>query len=78
MTDRTRAEALSWDASSFEGRHYGFPNATHTRRVELGKHVLRIRDTVTSSDSQELEWTFPWPRVPRTGRDLRGAPGVPP
>jgi Heparinase II/III-like protein/Heparinase II/III N-terminus len=59
MTDRTRAEALSWDASSFEGRHHGFPNATHTRRVELGERELRIRDTVTSSESQELEWTFP-------------------
>jgi len=59
MTDRARAEALSWDAVSFEGRHYGFPGVTHTRRVELGERELQIRDTVTSSDSQELEWTFP-------------------
>jgi hypothetical protein len=59
MTDRARAEVLSWDAASFEGRHHGFPGATHTRRVELGERELRIRDTVTSSELQELEWTFP-------------------
>ena len=59
MTDRARAEALSWDASSFEGRHHGFPGATHTRRVELGEDEIRIRDRVTSPESQELEWTFP-------------------
>ena len=59
MTDRTRAEALCWDEASFEGRHHGFPGATHARRVELGTRELRIRDTVTSSKPQELEWTFP-------------------
>jgi hypothetical protein len=59
MTDRARAEALSWDDTSFEGRHHGFPGATHTRRVELGERGLRIRDTVTSSAAQELEWTIP-------------------
>jgi hypothetical protein len=59
MTDRARAEALSWDTATFEGRHHGFPRATHTRRVELGERELRIRDTVVSSESQELEWTFP-------------------
>ena len=59
MTDRTRAEALSWDEASFEGRHHGFQGATHARRVELGTRELRIRDTVTSSKPQELEWTFP-------------------
>jgi len=59
MTDRAHAEALSWDDVSFEGRHHGFPGATHTRRVELGPHELRISDTVTSSEPQELEWTFP-------------------
>jgi hypothetical protein len=59
MTDRTRAEALSWDATSFEGRHHGFPGATHTRRIELAENELTIRDTVASSESQELEWTFP-------------------
>jgi len=59
MTDRTRAEPLSWDATSFEGRHHGFPGATHTRRIELADNELRIRDTVTSSEAQELEWTFP-------------------
>jgi hypothetical protein len=59
MTDRARAEALSWDASSFEGRHHGFPGATHTRRIELSEQELRIHDTVTSPESHELEWTFP-------------------
>jgi Heparinase II/III-like protein/Heparinase II/III N-terminus len=59
MTDRTRAEALSWDATSFEGRHHGFPGATHTRRIELAENELTIRDTVASSEAQELEWTFP-------------------
>jgi hypothetical protein len=59
MTDRARAEALSWDATSFEGRHHGFPGATHTRRIELAENELTIRDTVTSAEAQELEWTFP-------------------
>jgi hypothetical protein len=59
MTDRARAEALSWDSASFEGRHHGFPGATHTRRIELGERELRITDTISSAESQELEWTFP-------------------
>jgi hypothetical protein len=59
MTDRARAEALSWDATSFEGRHHGFPGATHTRRIDLAGRELRIRDTVTSPEAQALEWTFP-------------------
>ena len=59
MDDRARAEALAWDATSFEGRHHGFPGATHTRRLELGDGELRIRDTVSSPAAQELEWTFP-------------------
>jgi hypothetical protein len=59
MTDRAHAEALSWDTTSFEGRHHGFPGATHTRRVELVELELRITDTVTSVDAQDLEWTFP-------------------
>jgi Heparinase II/III-like protein/Heparinase II/III N-terminus len=59
MDDRARAEALAWDGKSFEGRHRGFPGATHTRRIELGDGALRIRDTVTSSEAQDLEWTFP-------------------
>jgi hypothetical protein len=44
---------------TFEGRHHGFPGATHTRRIELGERELRIRDTIASSERQELEWTFP-------------------
>ena len=59
MADRSRAEALSWDDAAFEGRHHGFPDTTHTRRIELGDGELRIRDTVTSAAAQELEWTFP-------------------
>jgi len=59
MSDGARAEALSWNDASFEGRHHGFPGATHTRRVELGPRELRIRDTVTTSEPQELEWTVP-------------------
>jgi hypothetical protein len=59
MEDRARAEALAWDERSFEGRHHGFPGATHTRRIELGERELHIRDTVTSHTSRELEWTFP-------------------
>jgi hypothetical protein len=59
MTDRAHAEALSWNATSFEGRHHGFPGATHTRRIELVDRELRIRDTVESAEAQDLEWTFP-------------------
>ena len=54
MEDRAQAEALSWDARSFEGRHQG-----HTRRLELGGSELRITDTVESAGGQELEWTVP-------------------
>ena len=50
MADRTRAETLASDATSFEGRHHGFPGATHTRRVELHGDELHIRDTVESDD----------------------------
>jgi hypothetical protein len=82
MADRARAEALSWDGSSFEGRHHGFPGATHTRRIELGDNEIRIRDTVTSAQSQELEWTFPLApeaqdrvEVSADGLDFRPEPG---
>ncbi len=80
--DRSRAEALSWDASSFEGRHHGFPGATHTRRIELGEDEIRIRDRVTSPESQELEWTFPLApgseeriEVAANGLEFRPEPG---
>ena len=59
MTDRARAEALKWDSLAFEGRHHGFPGATHTRRIELGGREVRIRDTIAAPESQQLEWTFP-------------------
>jgi hypothetical protein len=59
MKDRSLAEALHWDATSFEGRHHGFPGATHTRRIEVAERGLRITDTVASDIAQELEWTFP-------------------
>jgi len=59
MKDRSRAEALDSGETAFEGRHHGFPGATHTRRLELVDGGLRIRDTVSSATVQELEWTFP-------------------
>jgi heparinase II/III-like protein len=59
MQDRSRAEGISWEKTAFEGRHHGFPGATHTRRLELDEGGIRIRDTVSSAASQELEWTFP-------------------
>jgi hypothetical protein len=59
MRDRAQAEALSWEGTTFEGRHHGFPGATHTRRLELTRDGLRIRDTVNSAAARELEWTFP-------------------
>ncbi len=59
MADRSRAETLASDATSFEGRHYGFPGATHTRRLELRGDQLHVRDTVESATGHELEWTFP-------------------
>ena len=60
MDDRARAEALAWDAVDFEGRHHGFPGATHTRRIELAR--ARAPRSATPSPppvEQELEWTFP-------------------
>jgi hypothetical protein len=59
MANRARAEPLASDATSFEGRHHGFPGATHTRRLQLHGDGLHIRDTVESVTAHELEWTFP-------------------
>jgi hypothetical protein len=59
MEDRARAELLAWDDRAFEGRHHGFTGATHRRRIELVPGGLRIRDTVTSAEARDLEWTFP-------------------
>src|SRR5918999_134321 len=59
MEDRASAEVLAWNGGVFEGRHHGFPHATHTRRIELADRGLRIRDTVSSSEARDLEWTFP-------------------
>ena len=58
MKDCARAETLHWDDTAFEGRHHGFPGATHTRRLELTRDALHIRDTVNSAAARELEWTF--------------------
>jgi hypothetical protein len=59
MKDRARAELLAWEDTALEARHHGFPEATHTRRVELAPGGLSIRDTVTSAEARELTWTFP-------------------
>jgi Heparinase II/III-like protein/Heparinase II/III N-terminus len=69
MEDRASAHTLAWEPRAtgavFEGEHFGFlvlPSpAVHTRRVELDGQAgeLRIRDTVSSAQSYELEWTFP-------------------
>jgi hypothetical protein len=59
MQDRARPELLAWDGRAFEGRHHGFARATHTRRIELSRGGLRIRDTVTSTEARDLEWAFP-------------------
>jgi Heparinase II/III-like protein/Heparinase II/III N-terminus len=59
MDDRTRAEAISSDEMSFEGRHHGFPSATHKRRIELLTDGLAIRDTISAPVDHEVEWTFP-------------------
>jgi uncharacterized heparinase superfamily protein len=69
MEDRASANTLAWEprptGAVFEGEHFGFlvlPSpAVHTRRVELDGQAgeLRIRDTVSSAESHELEWTFP-------------------
>jgi heparinase II/III-like protein len=59
MKDRARAELLAWEDTALETRHHGFPEATHTRRVELAPGGLGIRDTITSAEARDLEWTFP-------------------
>jgi uncharacterized heparinase superfamily protein len=59
MADRTQAQTLVSAERIFEGRHRGFPGATHTRRLELEAGGLRIRDTVSSGTAHDLEWTFP-------------------
>jgi uncharacterized heparinase superfamily protein len=79
MPDRSRAEALTWEAGEgravFEGRHHGFetldPPAVHTRRFEFdcAARTLLIRDTVASSGSHSLEWTFPLMPCQAVARD---------
>jgi hypothetical protein len=59
MEDRTQAEATAWDETSFEGRHHGFPGATHSRRIEIVADGLVITDTIDSKVGHEVEWTFP-------------------
>jgi uncharacterized heparinase superfamily protein len=69
ITDRARAEALSWEPDgqrpAFEARHHGFerldPPATHTRRLELDGAAggLTLTDIVSCEESHPLEWTFP-------------------
>ena len=82
MADRARAEALSWDASSFEGRHHGFPGATHTRRIELGErrapdprhgHVARVAGARVDIPARAWRGGADrgrggWPRVPPRAR----------
>jgi uncharacterized heparinase superfamily protein len=58
LVDRTRAEALAFNGRVFEGRHFGFPPAVHTRRIELLGNGLSIHDLV-EGDGERLEWTFP-------------------
>jgi hypothetical protein len=73
LPDRSRADAVHVDATVFEGRHHGFevldPPAVHTRRIELRDDGLAIRDTVESSGSHLLEWTFTMPPGDAPGRD---------
>ncbi len=59
MADRSRAERLASDATTFEGRHHGFPGSIHTRRLELHGDELHVRDTVESAAGHDLDWTFP-------------------
>ena len=59
MHDRARAEATAWDDSSFEGKHRGFPGATHTRRIELLDDGVAVRDVISSATGHDVEWTFP-------------------
>ncbi len=82
MADQARAEQLAWSGTVFEGRHHGFPGATHTRHLELGDRELRIRDTVSSAAAQDLEWTFPLApgaedkvEVKAQGLEFRSEPG---
>jgi hypothetical protein len=82
MADRAQAEELVFGPTVFEGRHHGFPDATHKRRIELQPDGLRILDTVSSSVEHDLEWTFPIaPGAERLfelraeGLDFRAEPG---
>ena len=69
LDDRTRAEALAWEAQEetavFTGRHHGFealdPPATHERRLALdgSAETMTLTDTVRSPGEHDLQWTFP-------------------
>ncbi len=78
MEDRARAEATAWDGRSFEGRHHGFPDATHTRRIELVDDGLLIRDTISSPRRARGRVDVPArPRCREPGRGSRRRPGLP-
>jgi Heparinase II/III-like protein/Heparinase II/III N-terminus len=69
MTDRARAELLSWEAGDASvtliGRHHGFEAlpapATHTRRLRLDGDGARLEivDRVVSEAAHDLTWAFP-------------------
>jgi hypothetical protein len=69
LPDRTRSEALVWEANEnravFEGRHHGYeeldPPALHHRRVDVdgATATLHVRDSVTCEGVHQLSWSFP-------------------
>jgi hypothetical protein len=69
LGDRSRAEAIEWEADGertvFRGRHHGFESlpvpALHERRFELDRkrRELTIVDTVVSDAGHRLDWTYP-------------------
>ena len=58
MADRARAEKLAWTASRSKADTTDFP-VPRTTTIQLEDDGLRIRDTVSSTVSHDLQWTFP-------------------
>lgn len=69
LGNRSRAEAIAWEADSdrtrFAGRHHGFESlpdpAIHERHFELdgSERQLTIVDTVIAETEHRLDWSFP-------------------
>jgi hypothetical protein len=58
LHDRTQSETLASSRDGFEGRHHGFPDRVHTRRITRTSSGIELEDRV-DGPAQRLDWSFP-------------------